>query len=268
MPGNMKSVKLNNSAYPERPPHPSSHHDKAVFNDLMIEEISVRPEPRMSADELSEGFAEITGRVAEEEERLRKLKEAEEERRRKKREEEERRRKELQEELEQRHQHDGSGNHNPQTRQCDSGDIRNIRFSIASVGTTRYSTTTADFESISAMVQPRKTFGMMLMRYVNERCGGKAPECYRRAGVSKQLYSIIISDPNKSVKKRTALQLCIGLKLNRQQAAEFISYAGYSFSPSSFEDQTFAWCLEHCKYSIFDVNELLARADIEPVAIN
>ena len=125
-----------------------------------------------------------------------------------------------------------------------------------------------DYDIVAAAVERQKSFGRMLMQYVNERCDGKASVCYQRAGVSRQLYSRIISDLTKSVAKRTVLQLCVGLRLNRQEAERFLSFAGYAFSPSSFEDTAFAWCLEQGVYSIFDVNELLVLGGCKPVPVN
>lgn len=125
-----------------------------------------------------------------------------------------------------------------------------------------------EFRQIISQVQPKKSFGNMLVQYVRERCGGNASQCYRRAGVSRQLYSLIISDPNKTVTKRTALQLCIGLRLNRAEAEVFLSFAGYSFSPSSLEDMAFSWCLEHADYSMIDINYFLTRGGKEAIPLN
>lgn len=48
-----------------------------------------------------------------------------------------------------------------------------------------------------SMIDRQHTFGKMLVDYVNKRCEGKASICYQRAGVSRQLYSKIISDMTK-----------------------------------------------------------------------
>lgn len=101
----------------------------------------------------------------------------------------------------------------------------------------------ADF--IREQVAQAKTFAKTLLEYVSSRCEGVASVCYRRAGLSRQLYSKIISNPELGVKKRTVMQLCIGLKLPIEEANAFMAVAGYCFSKSNFEDMAFQWCIEN-----------------------
>lgn len=147
-------------------------------------------------------------------------------------------------------------------RKSDAGNTHRsepaVRFSIAS----------DNFSQVNARVDNAKSFSHMLRKYINEHCGGMASKCYHDAGISRQLYSQIISDTRKGVTKRTALQLCIGLRLDLKEAEKFLSYAGYAFAPSSFEDAVFAWCLENKKYNIFDVNEFLMIKGCEPISVN
>jgi len=124
------------------------------------------------------------------------------------------------------------------------------------------------YAEIMRTVSQNKSLGRLLVKYVNERCEGHASWCYQRAGVSRQLYSQIISNPDKHVFKRTVMQLSLGLKLNKGEADAFLAAAGYAFSPSSYEDQVFASCLSCGVYSLFDVNELLVSGGCAPIAIN
>lgn len=150
--------------------------------------------------------------------------------------------------------------------EAEARENNDIRYSLQTE--TRYSLSVDDTRAVMAMVERQKSFGRMLAHYVNARCDGRASTCYRRAGVSRQLYSQIISDLSKKVAKRTALQLCIGLKFNRPQAEQFLKFAGYSLAPSSAEDAAFGWCLDHGVYSMFDVNSLLVRIGCDPIALN
>jgi hypothetical protein len=123
----------------------------------------------------------------------------------------------------------------------------------------------ADF--IREQVAQAKTFARTLLEYVSSRCEGKAKVCYARAGLSRQLYSKIISNPELGVKKRTVMQLCIGLKLPIEEANAFMAVAGYCFSKSNFEDMAFQWCIKNGVYNIFDVNDLLVVGACEPITI-
>ena len=53
------------------------------------------------------------------------------------------------------------------------------------------------------------SFSARLLTYVNEKCGGVAPTAYKRAGVSRQVYSRIVSFDDSAVDKQTAMLFCI-----------------------------------------------------------
>ena len=111
------------------------------------------------------------------------------------------------------------------------------------------------------------SFVRMLIQFVNDKCEGKSHICYKRAGISRQLYSKVISQTGKNVAKRTVMQLCIGLRLSVDEAESLMNSAGYAFSKTIYEDTVFYWCLENCTYNIFDVNNLLVSCKCNPVTI-
>lgn len=104
-------------------------------------------------------------------------------------------------------------------------------------------------------------FGIMLARMVKDRCENKASLCYRRAGVSKQTYSRIISQPHSGVNKTIAMRLCIGLKLSFDEAKAFLATAGYAFSDAIYEDRVFSYCLQNAFYNILDVEQMIAEIE-------
>lgn len=104
-------------------------------------------------------------------------------------------------------------------------------------------------------------FGILLVRMVKERCGDRASLCYRRAGVSKQTYSRIISQPHSGVNKTIAMRLCIGLKLSFDEAKAFLATAGYAFSDAIYEDRVFSYCLQNAFYNILDVEQMIAEIE-------
>lgn len=144
-----------------------------------------------------------------------------------------------------------------------------LRFSIGkfSVGS-RTPTLEERRASILKRIDENRSFGRMLMRLVSERCDGKASICYKGAGVSRQIYSRIISDPTPRVSRRTAFQLCVGLRLTCEEADAFIKAAGYAFGSTEMESQVFAYCLSNRILNIFDINDLLCLCGCEPIAVN
>ena len=120
---------------------------------------------------------------------------------------------------------------------------------------------------ILKMVKENKSFGRLLMQLVGDRCDGKASVCYKNAGVSRQVYSRIISDPMTRVSRRTVFQLCVGLRLTREESENFIKAAGYAFGGTDMESQVFAYCLSNKILSLFDINDLLVLCGCEPIDI-
>lgn len=59
-----------------------------------------------------------------------------------------------------------------------------------------------------------------------------APEVYNRGGISRQVFSKILSSPDFTPKKETILCLIIGLELSVYKARELLDSAGFSLSSS------------------------------------
>lgn len=141
------------------------------------------------------------------------------------------------------------------------------RHSIASYGSQREKAIDDSYHDITRSMMQSVAFGRALVSLVNTKCGGKASLCYRAAGISRQVYSRIISDSTSRVARRTAYQLCVGLALSRREADTFLAAAGYAFTPHDIESQAFAYCLQNGIYNLFDINEILVRLGCEPITI-
>lgn len=113
---------------------------------------------------------------------------------------------------------------------------------------------------------PVLSFSARLLTYVNEKCGGDAPTAYKRAGVSRQVYSRIISDNDSLVDKRTAMRFCIGLQLSIDEAQLLMKSAGYAFSDTITDDVVFSYCIEHKIWNLKDVNEVLLKSGVDRIA--
>lgn len=115
-----------------------------------------------------------------------------------------------------------------------------------------------------AQAQSGKAFSEMLTELVRRKCGGSAPVAYKRAGISRQAYSRIVSSVCSRVDKLTAMRLCIGLQLTWDEAVKFLSAAGYAFSDSLPIDKVFAYCVKNSIWNIFDVNGIVEACGLMP----
>lgn len=116
----------------------------------------------------------------------------------------------------------------------------------------------------SSGTERKKTFAEELVSLVSSKCKGIAPLAYKRAGLSRQAYSRIISSRHSGVDKLTAMRLCIGLKLNMEEATELLKSAGYTFSDSIPLDTIFAFCIRKRMLNINDINGIIAESGQKP----
>ncbi len=104
--------------------------------------------------------------------------------------------------------------------------------------------------------QHEKTFSEYLLDLLRER-SGKDSEVYKRAEVSKQLFSKILSNPDYQPTKSTAIQLAIGLELDVEQTQELLGRAGYALTRSSKTDLVVQYYISKKIYSVAFINEAL-----------
>ena len=101
-----------------------------------------------------------------------------------------------------------------------------------------------------------KTFSEHLLDLLRER-DGKDSEVYKRAEVSKQLFSKILSNKDYRPTKDTAVQLAIGLQLDVAQTQKLLEKAGYTLTRSSKADLVVQYYIERKIYSIPYINAAL-----------
>lgn len=119
--------------------------------------------------------------------------------------------------------------------------------------------------AIAESMKREDTFGRYLIRMVARLCDGRAVECYKRAGLSRQVYSRAVS--GGSVSRETAMRLALGLQLSYLESVDLLEHAGYTFRPTEVPDAVFAYCLKNGIYNIFDVNEMLVALGVPPLKI-
>ena len=101
-----------------------------------------------------------------------------------------------------------------------------------------------------------KTFSEYLLDLLRER-DGRDSEVYKRAEVSKQLFSKILSNRDYRPTKDTAVQLAIGLQLDIAQTQKLLEKAGYILTRSSKADLVVQYYIERKIYSIPFINAAL-----------
>ncbi len=105
--------------------------------------------------------------------------------------------------------------------------------------------------------QHEKTFSEYLLDLLKER-NGRDSEVYKRAEVSKQLFSKILSHPDYQPTKSTAIQLALGLQLDLAQTQKLLGRAGYALTRSSKADLVVQYYIERKIYNVTFINEALA----------
>lgn len=78
-------------------------------------------------------------------------------------------------------------------------------------------------------------------------------EVYKRAIVTKQLFSKIKLNPEYHPDKATAMRLCVGARLNLDETKDLLARAGYALSPCDKRDIIFSFFIEH---EVFDMIEI------------
>ncbi len=101
--------------------------------------------------------------------------------------------------------------------------------------------------------QSESTFSEYLMDLLKER-GGKVSEVYKRAEISKQLFSKMLSNKYYQPTKGTVIQLAIGLQLDVDQTQKLLEKAGFTLTRSSKADLVVQYYIERKVYNIAFIN--------------
>ena len=103
-------------------------------------------------------------------------------------------------------------------------------------------------------------FQERLFRLIDERKMDD-PEVYRKANISRKLFSKIRCNADYTPGKRTVLALAVALELNLDQTVDLLSRAGLAFSPGNIFDLIVRYCIENRTYDIYEINALLFEYD-------
>ncbi len=101
-----------------------------------------------------------------------------------------------------------------------------------------------------------KTFSEAMLDLLQMK-NRKDSEIYKRAEISRQLFSKIMNDPNYQPTKNTAMQLAIGLELDVYQTQKLLGRAGYALTPSSKVDLVVQYFIEREIFNVTFINDAL-----------
>lgn len=105
-----------------------------------------------------------------------------------------------------------------------------------------------------------ESFSQTVLRLIDER-GMRDAEVYKRANMSRQLFSKLRKDKNYRPKKQTACALALALELDLDAASELLERAGFTLSHSSKFDIIIEYFLLNNVHDIMQVNEALYTYD-------
>lgn len=108
------------------------------------------------------------------------------------------------------------------------------------------------------------TFSEKLMQLIKEK-GRKPSDIYKKADISKELFSKIKGNKNYHPTKDTALAFSMALHLNLKETEDLISRAGYTFSSSIKRDLIVKCYIESKTYNIDDLNIKLSDYGLAPL---
>lgn len=97
------------------------------------------------------------------------------------------------------------------------------------------------------------TFQEYLLYLIEER-GLSNAEVYKRAIITKQLFSKIKLNPGYHPDKGTAMRLCVGAKLSLDETKDLLARAGYALSPCDKRDIIFSFFIEHGVYDMIEID--------------
>ena len=120
-----------------------------------------------------------------------------------------------------------------------------------------------DYHEWERKNKKQESFSAIVLRRIDEM-GMEPKTFYRQAGMDRKLFSKLKTDYCYQPNKKTAIQCCLALKMNRKEAEELLKCAGYALAESSSFDLAIRYCIERNIFDLLEVNALLEALE-EPL---
>ena len=104
--------------------------------------------------------------------------------------------------------------------------------------------------------EQHETFTQAMLRIIREK-NLLEPEVYGRIFMDRKTFNKIRNNPGHHPQKKTAVQLAVALRLNLDQARDFIGRAGYAFTETSMSDVILMFCFENEIYDTEEIDSIL-----------
>lgn len=99
-------------------------------------------------------------------------------------------------------------------------------------------------------------FNKALLQLIDAK-GKTDVEVYKKANISRKLFSKIRTGRGYMPGKRTILALVIGLELSVEETESLLEHAGFALSRSILSDVIVKYFISHKKYDIYEINDAL-----------
>lgn len=118
-----------------------------------------------------------------------------------------------------------------------------------------------ELSELLGLVDENDTFARRV-RYYMHKNHLSSKDLYEKAYIDRRLLHKIIKNPSYHTSKKTAFTLCIAFELNLNEAIEFVSLSGYSFSPNDKYDSAIRYFIKEGIYDLDTINELLYASSL------
>ena len=123
----------------------------------------------------------------------------------------------------------------------------------------------SSFQDDLSFFQPSEdtmSFQEKMFEIMDEK-GLVSTDVYKAANIDRKLFSKIQCNKDYHPKKKTAMAICIALRLNLEQAKDLLARADWALSPNKKMDLVIIAAITHQEYDINVINEVLFALDLD-----